>query len=129
MRVRSARPDIVKPMSDLATKVQSWSKGDDKRVLRLIQYIASTPHYRLVGTIQDKPDDLELRLYVDADFAGDKTTNWAYNSYFPLAWASKRQTSTSRSTTESEVVSLVLTRFLRRASLPSNYGSCCLHAP
>ena len=71
---RLARPDIVKPISDLATKVQSWSRGDDKRVLRLIQYISSTPHYRLVGTIQDKPDDLELRLYVDAVFAGDKTT-------------------------------------------------------
>ena len=71
---RLARPDIVKPINDLATKVQSCSRGDDKRVLCFIQYIASTPHYRLVGTIQDKPDDLELRLYVDADFAGDKTT-------------------------------------------------------
>ena len=28
------------------------------------------------------------------------------NTFFPLAWVSKRQTSTSRSTTESEVVSL-----------------------
>ena len=52
---RLARPDIIKPINDLATKVQSWSRGDDKKVLRLIQYIASTPHYRLVGTIQDKP--------------------------------------------------------------------------
>ena len=59
---RLARPDIIKPINDLATKVQSWSRGDDKKVLRLIQYIASTPHYRLVGTIQDKPEDLELRL-------------------------------------------------------------------
>ena len=49
-------------------------QGDDKKVLRLIQYIASTPHYRLVGTIQDKPEDLELRLFLDADFAGDKST-------------------------------------------------------
>ena len=99
----------------LATKVQSWSRGDDKKVLRLIQYIASTPHYRLVGTIQDKPEDLELRLFVDADFARDKSTArstsggflaWSGpSSFFPLAWISKRQTSTSRSTTESEVVS------------------------
>lgn len=69
---RLARPDIIKPINDLATKVQSWSRADDKRVLRLIQYIASTTHYRLVGTLQDKPEDLELHLYVDADFAGDK---------------------------------------------------------
>ena len=113
---RLSRPDITKPINDLATKVQSWSRGDDKRLLRLIQYIDSTPQYRLVGTIKDNPEDLELRLYVDADFAGDrlsgKSTNGGYlvlygpNSFFPLAWVSKRQTSTSRSTTESEVVSL-----------------------
>ena len=76
-------PDIIKPINDLATKVQSWSRGDDKKVLRLIQYIASTPHYRLVGTIQDKPEDLELRLFVDADFAGDKI-----NSTLNLWWLS-----------------------------------------
>ena len=113
---RLSRPDIIKPINDLATKVQSWSRGDDKRLLRLIQYIDSTPQYRLVGTIKDNPEDLELRLYVDADFAGDrlsgKSTSGGYlvlygpNSFFPLAWVSKRQTSTSRSTTESEVVSL-----------------------
>ena len=73
---RLSRPDIIKPIlyNDLATKVQSWSRGDDKRLLRLIQYIDSTPHYRLVGTINDNPEDLELRLYVDADFAGDRLT-------------------------------------------------------
>ena len=113
---RLAPPDIIKPINDLATKVQSWSRGDDKKVLRLIQYIASTPHYRLVGTIQDKPEDLELRLFVDADFAGDRSTARSTSggflvltgpsSFFPLAWISKRQTSTSRSTTGSEVVSL-----------------------
>jgi len=69
---RLSRPDIIKPINDLATKVQSWSRGDDKRLLRLIQYIDSTPQYRLVGTIKDNPEDLELRLYVDADFAGDR---------------------------------------------------------
>ena len=59
---------------------------------------------------------MELRLYVNADFAGDrlhgKSTSGGFlilygpNTFYPLAWISKRQTSTSRSTTESEVVSL-----------------------
>ena len=111
-----ARPDIVKPINDLATKVQAWSKADDKKLLRLIQYINSTPHYRLAGVINDPPEKLELYLYVDADFAGDKahakSTSGGFlvlkgpSAHFPLAWVSKRQTSTSRSTTESEVVSL-----------------------
>ena len=30
------------------------------------------PHYRLAGSINDKEEDLELQVYVDADFAGDK---------------------------------------------------------
>ena len=71
---RLARPDIIKPINDLATKVQSWSRGDDKPLSRLIQYIHTTPQYRLVGPIQDEPDHLELQLYVDADFAGDRLT-------------------------------------------------------
>ena len=76
---RLSRPDIIKPINDLATKVQSWSRGDDKRLLRLIQYIDSTPQYRLVGTIKDNPEDLELRLYVDADFAGDRLSGKSTN--------------------------------------------------
>lgn len=113
---RLARPDIVKPINDLATKAHAWTRAKDKNLRRLISYIDSTPHYRLISTVQDKPDDLHLELFVDADFAGDretsKSTSGGYlvlkgpNTRFPLARVSKRQTSTSRSTTESEVISL-----------------------
>ena len=119
-----SRPDIIKLTNDLATKVQSWLRGDDKHLLRFIQYINSTPHYRLVGTINDIPEQLELRLYVDADFAGDplsgKSTSGGVrvlhgpNTFFPLAWGSKRQTSTSRATTESDVVSLAYSLYKER---------------
>ena len=124
---RLARPDIVKPINDLATKVQNWSRAEDKKLLRLIQYIAATPHYRLACTINDVPEDLELQLYVDADFAGEKSdarsTSGGFlvlrgvGTFFPLAWISKRQTSTSRSTTESEVISLAFS--LYQEGLPS----------
>ena len=69
---RLARPDIIKPINDLATKVQSWTKAEDKKVLRLIQYIDATKHYRLVGYVNDDPSKLYLSLYADADFAGEK---------------------------------------------------------
>ena len=65
--------------------------------------------------------DLRLSLYVDADFAGcrltAKSTSGGFlvlkgpNTFFPLSWVSKRQTSVSRSTTESEVVSLAFSLF------------------
>ena len=113
---RLARPDIIKPIGDLATCVQKWSRNNDRQAHRLICYIDSTKHHRLVGHVNDSPDDLHLSLYVDADFAGEKaharSTSGGYlvlsgpNTFFPLAWVSKRQTSTSRSTTESEIVSL-----------------------
>ena len=113
---RLSRPDIIKPIGDLATCVQKWSRNNDRQAHRLICYIDSTKHHRLVGHVNDCPDDLKLSLYVDADFAGEKaharSTSGGYlvlagpNTFFPLAWVSKRQTSTSRSTTESEIVSL-----------------------
>ena len=113
---RLARPDIVKPIGDLATHVQKWSRNHDKQLHRLICYIDSSKTHRLVGTIRDDTGELHLALYVDADFAGEKadakSTSGGYlvlkgpNSFFPLAWLSKRQTSVSRSTTGSEIVSL-----------------------
>ena len=124
---RLARPDIVKPINDLATKVQSWSRAEDKKVGRLIQYINATLDLRLVGSCGDPADDLHLKLFVDADFAGEredaKSTSSGYlvlcgpHTWYPLAWVSKRQTSISRSTTEAEIISLA--HSLYTEALPS----------
>ena len=113
---RLSRPDIMKAIGDLATKVQKWTRNCDKALHRLICYIHSTPGHRLVGTVGDPPEALRLRLYVDADFAGDrldcKSTSggylvlWGPNTFFPLGWVSKKQTAVSRSTTEAEMISL-----------------------
>ena len=67
-----ARPDIIKPIGDLATQVQKWSRNSDKQLHRLICYVNSSKTHRLVGTIRDEPRELHLALYVDADFAGEK---------------------------------------------------------
>ena len=68
---RLSRPDVIKPITDLATKVQCWSRNEDKMLFRLISYLNSTSHYRLTGKIGDPPDKLRLLLCVDADLAGD----------------------------------------------------------
>ena len=57
-----------------------------------------------------------MRLYADADFAGDSEDGESIfgnilvlvspNTYLPLSWSSVKQMATSRSTMESEVVSL-----------------------
>ena len=116
-----SRPDIIKPIGDLATQVQKWTRNCDKALHRLICYIHSTLQHRLIGTVGDSPDELCLRLYVDADFAGDrldaKSTSGGFlvlygpNTFFPLAWLCKKQTAVSRSTTEAEVISLAYSLF------------------
>ena len=39
---RLARPDLVKPIGDLASFVQKWSRNCDKQLHRLVCYINST---------------------------------------------------------------------------------------
>ena len=50
---RLARPDIVKPIGDMASKVQCWNKNCDKQLYRLVCYIRSTAHHKLVGVVSD----------------------------------------------------------------------------
>ena len=55
-----ARPDIIKPIGDLATQVQKWSRNNDKQLHRLICYVNTSKNHRLVGTIRDDPRELHL---------------------------------------------------------------------
>jgi hypothetical protein len=123
---RLARPDQQKAIANMATKVNSWSRNDDKRLYRFYCYMNSSKHFKLIGRVGDGPDALYLVCFVDADFSGEdddsKSTSGGYlvlvgpNTFFPLAWVSKRQTSTARSTTESEMISLA--NFLFAEVLP-----------
>ena len=118
---RLARPDLLRPITVLATKIQAWSVNCDKQLYRLLCYMSASSNYKLVGQVLDNPEQLELALYVDADFAGDrqdaKSTSGGYlalkgpSAFFPLCWISKKQTSVSRSTTEAELVSLAHSLF------------------
>ena len=113
---RLSRPDVMKPLSDLTRRVTCWSTADDKRLYRLMCYLHSTPERSITHTMGDKPESLKLSLYTDADHASDvehaQSTSGMLlclegeRTFWPLAWASKKQTATSRSTTEAEVISL-----------------------
>ena len=90
-------------------------------------YINSTKHYCLTGFVGDGPSSLELRLYADADFAGDrpeyKSTSGIYlalvgpNTFFPLAAKAQKQTAVAHSTVEAEIVSANLA--VRTIGLPA----------
>ena len=120
---RLARPDILKPICNLASCVQKWTRGCDRRLFRLISYLDSSRPFRLLASVQDKTDDLYLQLFVDADFAGERelgdarstSGGWLClagpNTHVPICWVAKKQTSTARSTTEAEIVSLAHSLF------------------
>ena len=81
-----------------------------------MSYMKTTRNYQLEGVVNNKKEEVRLELYVDADFSGElsdsKSTSGAWlrlagsQTSFPLMWLSKRQTSTSSSTTEAEVIAV-----------------------
>ena len=92
-----------------------------------MQYIHGSLDHKQIGFIGDPLDKLELDLFADADFAGDrrdmKSTSgvffalWGPHSFFPLGAICKKQTSTAHSSPESELVSLDLA--VRKEGIPS----------
>ena len=113
---RLARPDLMKGICDLTRRVTCWSRVDDERLYRLVCYLWSTRTHQIFGQIPDPVENLRLILYTDADHASGidftQSTSGTYlciegpSSFCPLSWMSKKQTSTSRSTTEADFVSL-----------------------
>ena len=79
-------------------------------------YVKGSTKFKLVGKIGNDPEDLKICLYTDADHCSGidhtKSTSGMFvslegsGSWFPLSWASRRQTATARSTTEAEMLSL-----------------------
>ncbi|CAE7767551.1 unnamed protein product [Symbiodinium sp. CCMP2592] len=110
---RMARYDLLRAVQGLASRVTKWSAECDRALHRLMCYVNSTLDLKLRGIIGDPIDQCKIWLFADADHAGEhdnKSTSGCFealvgpNTYFPLAAYSKKQTSISISSTESEVV-------------------------
>ncbi len=111
---RMARYDLLRAVNGLATEITKWTPRCDLRLHRLMCYLNSTIDTKLYGWVADRPEDLSLHLYVDADLAGDPTTSRSTSGVFlamcgpntrwPLNGQSKKQTATSHSTPEAEIV-------------------------
>ena len=113
---RLARVDLLYSVNVLAREVTKWNVACDKRLHRLISYINCTADHVMTSFIGDRVEDCDLLLFCDASFAGDlqdsKSTSGAIlvlvgpNTFCPISWICKKQSSVSHSSTESEVVSL-----------------------
>ncbi len=115
---RMARFDLQKAINDLACRITDWDDICDKRLYRLVGYVDATKRWRMTSYVGDTIDQLQLRLFADADFAGypktKRSTSGAYfevtgpNTACVLSAVSKRQRSVSTSTSEAEVIAAFL---------------------
>eukprot|EP00971_Amphidinium_carterae_P096965 1919553-Amphidinium_carterae.2 len=109
-----------------------WTKADDQALSQIFRYIAgSVCKDMLVGEVARDArnyDDMHVACYADADMAGDSTrtaksttgywVEFVSNGHrFPRAWCSKRQTSTSVSTAETELVAM--TSAVKESAIPA----------
>ena len=123
---RMARWDLLRATQSLASRVTKWSRDCDTALHRLICYINSSLDTYMQGFVGDRISECKLWLFCDADWAGEhdsKSTSGCAlllvgpNTYYPLNAFSKKQTSITMSSTESEVVSA--NHGVRAQGLPS----------
>ena len=103
-----------------------WTSKQDKELYRLMCYIKSSKHLRMIGWIGDELGAIAPHLYADTDFAGcvetQRSTSGAHlvlkgpTTCFPMAGYSQRQDCVSHSTPEAE--SVALDSALRKLGIP-----------
>jgi hypothetical protein len=107
---RLARFDLLRAVNSLACHLTKWTKDCDRRLYRLVCYIHTTKHLRMIGWVGDPFDQVRPHLFADADFAGctrtQRSTSGVHlalrgpRTCFPLSGQSKRQSCVSHSTPE-----------------------------
>ena len=92
------------------------ARACDKRSARLISYIHHTCEFKQYRHVGNTAQQCRLGLFQDSDFAGDledsKSTSggvlciFGSQTFVPISWRCKKQTSVSHSSTEAEIISL-----------------------
>ena len=115
---RLARADVLKAITELGAYVSNWTVACDVKMHRLFCYLYHNLDEYMMMIIGDDTDKLELKLYTDADLAGEKAHTRSTsgnllaiegpNSFAPIGFQVKTQKATAEATCESEICSLNL---------------------
>ncbi|MFM7982989.1 MAG: hypothetical protein ACKPKO_27065, partial [Candidatus Fonsibacter sp.] len=62
---RLARPDLLRALNHLATKVTKWTSHCDAMMQRLMGYIQATIHLVMVGWVGDSRKQLYPHFFVE----------------------------------------------------------------
>jgi hypothetical protein len=106
----STRPDLAKAISNVSKYLDNPGELHWRAVKRILRYVKHTKHLKLILGGKDIP--LVLNCYADADLGGDLDKRRSTSGYIvmlgnsPIIWKSRLQTSTARSTTEAEYLSV-----------------------
>ena len=100
---RFARPDLLRAVGALTTMVTRWDELCDRKLFRIVRYINGTVDWRHIGFVGDTTENIEIGLFSDADFGGDradmKSTSGVFlalygpHTFYPLAAQSKKANS------------------------------------
>ena len=112
---RFARQECLRAVGALTTMITSWDEANDRKPFRIIKFISGTVSWRQLGFMGDSPDQLQLGLFSDADFAGYRadmrSTSGVFlavygdHCFLPICGQSKKQTAVSHSTVEADCCS------------------------
>ena len=110
------RPDILWSVNKLARAVKTWTRACDKRLALLISYMHFTSEFQQCCHVGNTGQQCRVGLFQDSDFVGDledsKSTAGGIlcmlgcYTYVPISLMCKTQTPVTRSSTESEIISL-----------------------
>ncbi|CAH9129165.1 unnamed protein product [Cuscuta epithymum] len=106
------RPDIVYSVSQLSQFLSKPLQTHLDAAIRVLRYLKQTPGQ---GIFLSSDDDLTLKGYCDADWAGCSFTRRSSTGYFitlgssPISWRTKKQSVVSRSSAEAEYRAMAVT--------------------
>ena len=108
----NTRPDIAVGTSILSRRVENPREADWVEVKRIFRYLKGTRHKKLLLGVTSEKENINLIVYVDADWGGDvidRKSNTGYCIKFmgsTITWTSRKQSLVTLSSTEAEYVAL-----------------------
>ena len=106
----NSRPDISAAVGILSQRVSRPRELDYVEALRIVKYLVSTKHERLL--MLNSQDTTPLTAFADSDWAEERETRKSISGIIckifgaSVAWSSRKQNIVSTSTTESEFYAL-----------------------